>query len=107
MPDATIYTDEARHYQRLPRLGFKHGRVNHSRKQYVRGSAHTNTIEGYWGNTKRGIDGVYHHVSTKYLQKYLDEYGFRYNHRDDERPMFRTFCSRLDRVVFLTRRTAA
>jgi transposase-like protein len=107
MPESMIYTDEAQHYRRLPRLGFKHSRVNHSRKQYVRGSAHTNTIEGYWGNTKRGIDGVYHHVSVKYLQRYLDEYGFRYNHRDERRPMFRAFCSRIERRVFLSRRTAA
>jgi transposase len=107
MPDATIYTDEARHYQRLPRLGFKHGRVNHSRRQYVKGRAHTNTIEGFWGNTKRGIDGVYHHVSPKYLQRYLDEYSFRYNHRDETRPMFRAFCSKIDREILLGRRTAA
>ena len=107
MPDATIYTDEARHYQRLPRLGFKHGRVNHSRRQYVKGRAHTNTIEGFWGNTKRRIDGVYHHVSPKYLQRYLDEYSFRYNHRDETRPMFRAFCSKIDREILLGRRTAA
>jgi transposase len=107
MPGSVIYTDEARHYLRLPTLGFRHGRVNHARRQYVRGSAHTNTIEGYWGNTKRGIDGVYYHVSAKYLQKYFDEYSFRYNHRDERRPMFRAFCSRIDREIWLSRRTAA
>jgi transposase-like protein len=107
MPGLTLYTDEARHYLRLPRLGFQHHSVNHDKKEYVRGAAHTNTIEGYWGNTKRGIDGVYHHVSPKYLQKYLDEYGFRYNHRDEKRPMFRAFCSKIGRDVSLARRTAA
>jgi|SRR5580700_3390777 transposase len=107
MPGSTIYTDEARPYLRLPALGFRHRRINHRSKVYARGDIHTNTIEGYWGNTKRGISGVYHHVSVKHLQGYLDEYGFRYNHRDERRPMFRAFCSRIGRDVSLARRTAA
>jgi transposase len=104
---STVYTDEALHYRRLVALGLQHDRVNHRSKEYVRGRAHTNTIEGYWGNTKRGIDGVYHHISVKYLQSYLNEYGFRYNHRRDARPMFRAFCSRIDRQILPGRRTAA
>jgi transposase len=107
MPESMIFTDEALWYRRLPGMGFQHRRVNHAQKVYVEGDAHTNTIEGFWGNTKRGISGVYHAISTKYLQKYLDEYSFRYNHRDDARPMFRTFCRQIRRDVLLTRRTAA
>ena len=42
---------------------------------------HTNTIEGFWSLVKRGLGGVYHSVSKKYLQTYLNEYSFRYNHR--------------------------
>lgn len=42
---------------------------------------HTNAIEGFWSHIKRGISGVYHSVSAKYRQMYLDEYTFRYNHR--------------------------
>ncbi len=45
------------------------------------GDIHTNTIEGFWSLVKRGIGGVYHSVSQKYLQTYLDEYSFRYNRR--------------------------
>ena len=45
------------------------------------GDIHTNTIEGFWSLVKRGIGGVYHSVSQKYLQTYLDEYRFRYNRR--------------------------
>ena len=45
------------------------------------GDVHTNTIEGFWSLVKRGIGGVYHSVSRKYLQSYLDEYTFRYNRR--------------------------
>lgn len=107
MPGSMICTDEALWYKRLPGMGFPHRRVHHSQKVYVRGDAHTNTIEGFWGNTKRGISGVYHAVSAKHLQKYLNEYTFRYNHRDEMRPMFRAFCSRIGRDVSLSRRTAA
>jgi transposase len=55
---------------------------------------HTNTIEGFWSLMKRGIDGVYHAVSAKHLQMYVDEYAFRYNHRNDGRAMFRTVTER-------------
>ena len=52
------------------------------------GTAHTNTIESFWSLVKRGIDGVHHVVSHKYLPDYLNEYTFRWNHRDNETPMF-------------------
>ena len=52
------------------------------------GDVHTQTIEGFWSLVKRGIGGVYHSVSRKYLQSYLDEYAFRYNRRDANQPMF-------------------
>jgi hypothetical protein len=50
-----------------------------------------NTIEGFWSNVKNGIRGVYHSVSTKYLQLYLNEYAFRYNNRNRVTPMFHLF----------------
>ena len=55
--------------------------MNHSAKEYVRGDAHTNTVEGYFSIFKRGIYGVYHHVSAEHLKRYLGEFDFRYNHR--------------------------
>jgi hypothetical protein len=58
-----------------------HATVNHSIKEYVRGDAHTNTIEGYFLILKRGIVGVYHHVSQEHLKRYLGEFDFRYNER--------------------------
>lgn len=91
MPSAMVFTDETPAYKRLYAQGYVHRRVNHSRKIYVFGDAHTNTIEGFWSLVKRGISGTYHNVSEKYLQTYLDEFGFRYNHRMDVRPMFQTF----------------
>jgi transposase-like protein len=79
---ATVYTDEYHPYDRLRKRGYVHKRVHHSQNVYVDGDAHTNTIEGFWSLLKRGISGVYHGVSTKHLQAYLDEYAFRYNNRD-------------------------
>ena len=86
--DAIIYTDEHGAYNHLSSLGYAHETVVHSAKQYVAGRAHTNNIEGFWSNTKRGIDGVHHAVSPKYLQGYLDAYVYRFNHRNSTTPMF-------------------
>jgi transposase len=84
LPETMVYTDESVIYSAVPRLagmGYRHKRINHSQKVYVAGEVHTNTIEGFWSLVKRGIGGVYHSVSAKYLQSYLDEYAFRYNRR--------------------------
>lgn len=94
-PNATIYTDEMSAYEPLNQNGFTHKIVNHSSHIYVVGNVHTNTIEGFWSLVKRGISGVYHHVSPDYLQSYVNEYSFRYNHRKDETPMFQTFLSQI------------
>jgi len=91
----TVYTDELSSYNRLSRTGYTHERVRHSARVYVSGNAHTNTIEGFWSLVKRGISGVYHSVSRTYLQSYLDEYAFRYNHRDDGMPMFTTMLRQI------------
>ncbi len=97
MPRTTIFTDEARIYRTLPRLGYEHQRVYHSAGIYVDGDAHTNTIEGFWSLTKNGIRGVYHNVSTKHLQAYLNEYAFRFNRRKSlgKRNMFDAFVERI------------
>ena len=96
--DATIYTDEHGAYNHLSSLGYAHETVAHSAKQYVAGRAHTNNIEGFWSNTKRGIDGVHHAVSPKYLQGYLDAYVYRFNHRSDSDPMFVQLLERASSV---------
>jgi transposase-like protein len=79
-------------------LGYFHDRIHHASKVYVRGDVHTNTIEGFWSLVKRGIGGVYHVVSAKHLQSYLNEYAFRYNHRQDEVPMFQTMLAQVEKV---------
>ncbi len=91
-----IYTDELPSYNRLTTLGYAHERVQHSAKQYVAGNAHVNNVEGLWSTVKRGIDGVNHAVSPKYLQGYLDSYVFRRNHRNDEQPMYATLAGRMN-----------
>jgi hypothetical protein len=61
----------------------------------VRGSVHTQTVEGFFGNTKNGIRGVYHAVSSRWLPSYLNEYVFRYNERSNTtRSMFETLLDR-------------
>jgi transposase-like protein len=76
-----VYTDEGATSKGLGRLFEKHESVNHSIGEYVRGDAHTNTIEGHFSILKRGIHGVYHHVSQQHLRRYLAEFDFRYNER--------------------------
>jgi len=102
LPRSIVYTDEWKPYRALGRSGYFHDRIHHAEKVYVCGDVHTNTIEGFWSLVKRGIGGVYHVVSAKHLQGYLDEYSFRYNHRSDERGMFAAFISRIQRAASAT-----
>lgn len=78
--NSVLHTDDSRIYYRA-KDSFSHESVNHSQLEYVRGSVHTNTIEGFWGQMKRSIDGTYHCVSPKYLQLYVQEFVYRYNNR--------------------------
>jgi len=80
-PGSTIHTDDSKIYTRVKR-DFDHAFVNHSKYEYVKAGVSTNTIEGFWGQLKRSIDGTYHSVSPKYLQTYVNEFVFRYNFRD-------------------------
>jgi len=94
LPASTVYTDEWKSYAQLGKKGYVHRRIQHKERVYVSGTVHTNTIEGFWSLVKRGLDGVYHSVSAKHLQGYLDEYAFRYNHRGNGRAQFRTLLLR-------------
>lgn len=76
-----IMTDGYNAYSGLREQGYHHSTVSHGDKQFVRGPTHTNTVEGFFGILKRGIVGVYHHVSVQHLDKYLAEFTFRYNRR--------------------------
>lgn len=74
----TIYTDEWNGYNGLEMI-YNHLFVKHNAKEYVNGKIHTNNIEGFWTILKRGIIGIYHFISKKHLQKYIDEFVFRFN----------------------------
>ena len=88
-PGSKIYTDDWTGYMALTeRHGFEHESVNHSAKEYVRGDVHTNTMEGFWANVKRGIKGPYVWVSKKHLQTYLREFEYRHNLRQTPHLMF-------------------
>jgi hypothetical protein len=76
-----LHTDEA-HIYRKPGAGFvTHERVNHSNKEYARDDVTTNTVEGFFSIFKRGMPGVYQHCGEQHLQRYLDEFDFRYSNR--------------------------
>ena len=79
--DSHFRTDQAPVYTEIGTAFASHATVNHSIKEYVRGDAHTNTVEGYFSIFKRGVYGVYHHVSEQHLKRYLCEFDFRYNER--------------------------
>jgi transposase-like protein len=95
LPESTVFTDEYPVYEGLHKMGmgYEHRRVNHAAKIYVMGDVHTNSIEGFWSLLKRGLGGVYHSVSAKYLQTYCDEYSYRYNRRMAGQPMFTSLLS--------------
>ena len=76
-----LYTDEWPGYQGAADNHVRHETVQHSAEEYVRGDVHTNTIEGAFGLFKRAIVGSFHQVSVKHLDRYLDEFEFRYNNR--------------------------
>ena len=105
VPGSVIYTDEFAPYQAIPQLktsdggalNFRHKTISHSDGVYVRGDIHTNSVEGFWMLVKTGIRGVYHSVSTKFLQTYLDEYCFRFNRRHNGNLQFRSILERASR----------
>jgi transposase-like protein len=77
-----LMTDGEGQYRILAPMFSSHEAVNHGAGEYVRGDAHTNTVEGYFSILKRGIIGTFHHVSAQHLQRYTTEFDFRYNHRE-------------------------
>lgn len=93
-----LMTDEAGVYQKISEGFAGHGTVNHSAREYVRGTFwHTNTVENYFSILKRGITGTYHHVSQQHLKRYLAEFDFRHNERealgiDDETRTAKILC---------------
>lgn len=80
-PATTLNTDEARMYKTIGKTYAKHESVNHSKKEYGRGSVTTNTVEGFFSIFKRGMVGTYQHCHERHLHRYLAEFDFRYSNR--------------------------
>lgn len=96
-PTAILNTDTASAYDPADGLVAGHETVNHGAGEYVRGTAYTNTVEGYFGQLKRSIDGTHHHVSEQHLNRYLAEFDLRYTTRKMADP---------DRTVLMIQKTA-
>ncbi len=107
VPQSVIYTDELPSYDGISAMrdkdgkpaGYQHYRIKHSDRVYVRGDIHTNSVEGFWSLIKKGIAGVYHSVSQKHLQSYLNEYTFRYNRRHMGNQQFRAILQRVSEMA--------
>lgn len=85
--DTHLMTDGAGHYKKIGQEFDLHESTNHAQKEYAKDSkvqgvrTHSNTVESYFGILKRGISGIYHHVSEEHLQRYVDEFDFRFSNR--------------------------
>jgi transposase len=88
LPGSMVFTDDWSGYDKL-RGSYHHRRINHSQRVYVSGDVHTNTIEGFFGLFKTGVRGTHHAISKRWLPTYLNEWAWRYNHRDSAEPQFR------------------
>lgn len=91
---SNVITDELSSYRML-KLYYKHDKINHSVKEYVRDNIHTNTIEGFFSILKRTILGTYHFVSSKHINKYLSEINYRYNNKISSCNKFLDFTNNL------------
>lgn len=80
--ETILHTDESRLYKRVGREFAGHESVSHTAREYVRGKVHINTAENYFSIFKRGMRGIYQHCKEKHLQRYLNEFDFRYNRRE-------------------------
>lgn len=99
LPSSMLFTDEFTIYESIGRDYRGHRRIKHKAQIYAVGETHTQTVEGFFGLFKTGVRGVYHAISTDYLQAYLDEYAFRYNRRKSREPMFWAILNRVQKTA--------
>jgi hypothetical protein len=111
-PQSRLVTDGATHYRSVGWNFAEHAYVLHDRREYVRGDVHTNTVEGVFSILKRGVYGVFHHVSEAHLHRYLSEFDFRYNTRssvgvgDVERASIAVMGAKGKRLTYETTRSS-
>lgn len=97
-PGSNLMTDMASVYRGKKLAEYNVNSVNHSKKEYAFGLVHTNSVEGFFSQIKRSLDGTYHKVSEKYLQSYLDEFSFRLSYSRSEIPLFLILLGRACRL---------
>lgn len=91
-----LMTDELHSYKKIAQvLGIEHDTVVHGAGEYAHGTTHTNTIEGFWSQLKRSLDGTHHVISPKMLHAYVSEFQWRYNNRKSETHLFDLLLSRV------------
>jgi transposase-like protein len=90
LPGSMVFTDDWPAYKSLDRHGYTHRRINHSARIYVDGDIHTQTIDGFFAHFKNDVRGTHHSISTRWLNGYLNQWVFQWNHRDDDEAQFRT-----------------
>ena len=82
-----LYTDGSKRYSGVT-YGYNHKKVNHAKKEYVKGDVHINNMEVFWSNVKRSLKGTHKVISSEYLQSYLDGFVFHCNNRNNDRKRF-------------------
>ena len=91
-----LITDELHSYKKISGLlDLEHETVQHGAREYVRGTVHTNSIEGFWSQMKRSMDGTHHVISPKWLPSYVSEFQWKYNHRDPSVHLFDLLLQRV------------
>jgi transposase-like protein len=103
LDSSIVVTDEFKSYKSFDDI-VQHYTINHSKKQWVKGMMHTNTIEGFWSIVKNSIKGNYRAISPKYLPFYLVQSQYIYNHRNYKGNLFEKFLKQAlttDRSEFM------
>jgi transposase-like protein len=90
MPGSILFTDEYVGYNTLGETRYVRRRIRHRDRVYVEGTTHTQTVEGFFGHFKTDVRGTHHSISRRWLQAYLNEWTWKWNHRRDDEAMFRT-----------------
>lgn len=96
---AHLMTDELHSYKRIGKGYASHESVNHGRHEYARGDVHNNTAESFGAILERAKQGVFHYISQKHMSRYLDEFGFRWDHRTENLKLTRKGKLKIVRVA--------
>ena len=94
-----INTDSLAAYKSLKLYGYTHEVLHHEAEEWARGIHSTNSVEGFWSHLKRGISSTHVWVSKKHMQRYVNEFAFRYNNRKSPADMFRRMLAQISQPI--------